>query len=231
MKEIEVLDWGYVKLVESFGDELTIVNAARVSFDKQSTNLNDKDMKLLHYLKKHNHMSPFRQVMYRFEIKAPKFVMLHIYKHMVGVEACSSSRELHSFNEVSGRYTDLSDFDIYYPEEFRSQSKDNKQASDGTCENSEYAKEIYDNTIFLLKSNYELLLKLGVAKEQARMILPQSIFTKCVFTCSLQALINLIHLRDDNSSQHETQLYAQAMKDLFKFNNPILFDIFFTQES
>jgi len=85
MMKFSVLDKGFVELIESFGDELTIVNAARVSFGASKTQLDKKDQRLLKYLYKHKHMSPFRHVMFRFRIKAPEFVMRQAYKHVVGI--------------------------------------------------------------------------------------------------------------------------------------------------
>ena len=103
--KFSVLDKGSVELLGMFGDELTIVNAARVSFGAAKSELDKKDVRLIKYLYKHKHMSPFRHLMFRFRIKAPEFVMRQFYKHVIGCETTSSdSTKDHAWNEISGRY-------------------------------------------------------------------------------------------------------------------------------
>ena len=128
--EQKVLDAGFVKLIDTFGDELTIVNAARVSFGVQKTELSKSDIGLIRYLYRHKHYSPFRHLMFRFHIKAPEVVMRQLYKHVVGIEATSDSAvKDHAWNEISGRYKPVVDY--YYPTVWRKQSSDSKQASMG----------------------------------------------------------------------------------------------------
>ena len=126
--KIDVLDKGYIELVDTLGDDLTPVNAARVSFGGRSEELTNKDKRLSKFLIKHKHFSPFRHQHIMVIIKAPEFVMRQWYKHVAGIETTSSSvTKDHAWNEISGRYVEVEDF--YYPEVWRKQSEDNKQAS------------------------------------------------------------------------------------------------------
>lgn len=114
----QVLDHGFVNLQETFGDVLTVVNTARVSFGKQKETIEPNDLKLVKYLIRHQHTSPFRHIMFRFHLKAPEIVMRQIYKHVVGSEwFAPTSSQLHGWNEISGRYVEL--YDIYHPTEWR----------------------------------------------------------------------------------------------------------------
>jgi thymidylate synthase (FAD) len=227
---LNVLDKGYVKLIDTFGDELTIVNAARVSFGVQKTELSKGDIGLIRYLYRHKHYSPFRHLMFRFHIKAPEVVMRQLYKHIVGIEATSdSSVKDHAWNEISGRYKPVVDY--YYPDTWRKQSADSKQASDGvvSTETNVEIKKLFEhhmnNTIML----YEDLLERGVAREQARLVLPMNQYTEVIWTCSAQALLNFIWLRDEGTAQVEIQQYAQAMREMVRERFPTLHDIWFEQ--
>ena len=229
--EQKVLDAGFVKLIDTFGDELTIVNAARVSFGVQKTELSKGDIGLIRYLYRHKHYSPFRHLMFRFHIKAPEVVMRQLYKHVVGIEATSDSAvKDHAWNEISGRYKPVVDY--YYPTVWRKQSSDSKQASDGTVDtetNTEIVdmfKQHMDHTIEL----YEALLAKGIAREQARLVLPMNQYTEVIWTCSAQALLNFIWLRDEETAQVEIQEYARAMRNMVREKFPTLHDIWFEQQ-
>ena len=140
--KIDVLDKGYIEVVDTLGDDLTPVNAARVSFDGFSETFTDKDRKLSKFLIKHKHHSPFRHQHTMFIIKAPEFVMRQWYKHVVGIETTSSHvTKDHAWNEISGRYVPYDEF--YEPTEFRKQSEDNKQASDGLVDNQSHVQRIW----------------------------------------------------------------------------------------
>ena len=123
----KVLDKGFIEVVDSLGDDLTVVNSARVSFGKRKKYWDKSDERLVRYLAKHKHYSPFRRLQVQFHIKAPEFVMRQWYKHVVGIETTSnSSAKDHAWNEISGRYVEVEDF--YYPSVWRKQSDDiNKQ--------------------------------------------------------------------------------------------------------
>ena len=211
--KIDVLDKGYIELVDSLGDDLTPVNAARVSFDGFSEEFTDKDRKLSRFLIKHKHHSPFRHQHAMFIIKAPEFVMRQWYKHVVGIETTSSHvTKDHAWNEISGRYVPYDEF--YEPTEFRKQSEDNKQASDGLIEDQVSATIKWRETQMKTIETYNQLLEMGVAREQARSILPLTVYTKVWWTASFQSIMNFIELRDEPTSQVEIQEYARAMKKI-----------------
>ena len=211
--KIDVLDKGYIEVVDSLGDDLTPVNAARVSFDGFSDTFEDKDRKLSRFLIKHKHNSPFRHQHAMFIIKAPEFVMRQWYKHVVGIETTSSHvTKDHAWNEISGRYVPYDEF--YEPTEFRKQSEDNKQASDGLIKDQVSATIKWRETQMKTIKTYNQLLDMGVAREQARSILPLTVYTKVWWTASFQSIMNFIELRDEPTSQVEIQEYARAMKKI-----------------
>ena len=211
--KIDVLDKGYIELVDSLGDDLTPVNAARVSFDGFSEEFTDKDRKLSRFLIKHKHHSPFRHQHAMFIIKAPEFVMRQWYKHVVGIETTSSHvTKDHAWNEISGRYVPYDEF--YEPKEFRKQSEDNKQASDGLVDDQVTATMKWREAQIKTIETYKELLDMGMAREQARSILPLTVYTKVWWTASFQSMMNFIELRDEATSQVEIQEYARALKKI-----------------
>ena len=211
--KVDVLDKGYIELVDTLGDDLTPVNAARVSFDGFSEEFTDKDRKLSKFLIKHKHHSPFRHQHCMFILKAPEFVMRQWYKHVVGIETTSTHvTKDHAWNEISGRYVPYDEF--YEPTEFRKQSEDNKQASDGLVENQKNAKKVWEMGQNVAISCYRQLLDMGMAKEQARSILPLTVYTKVWWTASFQSIMNFIELRDEATSQVEIQEYARGLKEV-----------------
>jgi len=211
--KIDVLDKGYIEVVDTLGDDLTPVNAARVSFDGFSETFTDKDRKLSRFLIKHKHHSPFRHQHAMFIIKAPEFVMRQWYKHVVGIETTSSHvTKDHAWNEISGRYVPYDEF--YEPTEFRKQSDDNKQASDGLIDDQVTATIKWRTAQKELIDAYNKFLDMGMAKEQARSILPLTVYTKVWWTASFQSIMNFIELRDEATSQVEIQHYAKALKEI-----------------
>jgi thymidylate synthase (FAD) len=211
--ETNILNKGFLKIIDTMGSDLRIVNSARVSFGKQKETFDKNDRKLIKYLAKHKHFSPFRHCMVCFHIKAPEFVMRQWYKHVVGCETTSNSATKdHAWNEISGRYVPIKDF--YYPDNYRKQSKNNKQGSDGFVVNQTKSSKIWNDTIHNCIISYQKLIDLGVAKEQARCILPLAQYTEVYWTASLQAIINFIKLRDESTSQWEIRQYAIAMKEM-----------------
>ena len=129
--KIDVLDHGFVELIDTLGSDLTVVNSARVSFGKRKTTLEEQDEKLIRYLAKHQHWSPFRHVQLQFHCKVPEFVARQWYKHVVGIAYSEGGAMCvdHAWNEISLRYVDASEFHYYTPAGFRTQSASNKQAS------------------------------------------------------------------------------------------------------
>ena len=210
----KVLDKGFIEVVDSLGNDLTVVNSARVSFGKRKSTWSASDRRLCKYLAKHKHYSPFRHLQVQFHIKAPEFVMRQWYKHVVGIETTSnSSTKDHAWNEISGRYVEYDEF--YQPEIYRKQSDDNKQASEGQFEKSEYDYQFVDinwtNAHEICVSAYKQLIEIGMAKEQARCILPLTLYTEVYWTASFQAIMNFIELRNEKTAQIEIQDYAKTL--------------------
>ena len=213
--KLDVLDKGYIELVDTLGDDLTPVNAARVSFGGRSKKLTDKDKRLSKFLIKHKHFSPFRHQHIMVIIKAPEFVLRQWYKHIVGIETTSSHvTKDHAWNEISGRYVEVEEY--YYPEVWRKQSEDNKQASEGELDDLQQkrmslAYKTYMNQVEMI---YDNMISSGVAKEQARIVLPLSQYTQVWWTASFQSVMNFIELRDESTAQWEIQQYAKALKEI-----------------
>ena len=202
---------GFVELLETFGSDLTVVNAARVSFAKESTELNEKDEGLIRYLAKHNHISPFFHPQIRVRIKMPIFVAREWYRHTVGL----------SRNEVSRRYVD-DEPEFFVPTICRARDPKLKQGSK--------TESVDNNTLCVTAMNeatakslhmYKALLEQGVCPEQARIILPQSMYTEFIETGSLAAYARICKLRLDPSAQKEIQEYAQALLELLKPQFPV----------
>ena len=212
-EKIEVLDKGFVEVLGFVGTDLTVANAARVSFGKRKSIYEKSDQRLVRFLAKNKHFSPFRHLVVQFHIKAPEFVMRQAYKHVVGIEATSSyPTKDHAWNEISGRYVPVEEY--YIPEIWRQQSEDSKQASVGAISSQEEAREAYQQAIKVGKHYYEKLLEMGVAKEQARALLPLSQYTEFYWTASFQAICNFIELRDEPTAQWEIRQYAIVLKKM-----------------
>ena len=213
--KIDVLDKGYIELVDTLGDDLTPVNAARVSFGGRSDTFEEKDRKLSKFLIKHKHHSPFRHQHAMFILKAPEFVMRQWYKHVVGIETTSSSvTKDHAWNEISGRYIPVQEY--YYPDVWRKQSDDNKQASEGELDELQQKRmtQMYGEYMRQVEMTYERMVEAGMAKEQARIVLPLSQYTLVYWTASFQSIMNFIELRDEPTAQWEIQKYAKALKEI-----------------
>ncbi len=213
-QKISVLDHGHVTLIDHLGDDLTVVNSARVSFGNKKEKLDKRDIKLIEYLVKNKHDSPLRHVQLQFRVKAPEFIMRQWYKHVIGIGYTVHREPDHAWNEISGRYVTYEP-QFYRPERFRLQSEDNKQATkDEAVENNLGAKVAYNTAIELSYKLYKELLGMGVGKEQARGVLPVSFYTEVIWTASLQAVMNFVSLRDHEHAQWEIREYAKAVRSL-----------------
>ena len=213
--KIQVLDKGFIEVVDSLGSDLTVVNSARVSFGKRKTKFDKSDERLVRYLAKYKHYSPFRHLQVQFHIKAPEFVMRQWYKHVVGIETTSnSSAKDHAWNEISGRYVPVEDF--YVPSIWRKQSDDNKQASEGVLDDLQQKRmsSVFNEYMRQVEMAYDRMIDAGMAKEQARIILPLNQYTEVYWTASFQAIMNFIELRNEKTSQIEIQEYAKSLLDL-----------------
>ena len=204
---------GYVELLEVFGSDLTVVNAARVSFAKESLEFNEKDAKLVTYLAKHHHISPFFHPQIHMRIKMPIFVAREWFRHTIGFAR----------NEVSRRYVD-SPPECYIPKvnDIRERDSNKKQGSKDTpVANAEYVHEALNDATHSAMDAYTMLLQNGVAPEIARMVLPQSMYTEFVETGSLAAYARLCNLRLDPSAQKEIREYADAVVSLLEPKFPV----------
>ncbi len=211
---------GFITLADHMGDDLSVVNAARVSFGKRKTEMEEKDIKLIKYLAQHKHMSPFRHVVFSFTLEGvSEVVCRQLYKHQVGCAFTSGEfREIATtWNEVSGRYVEFEP-EFHVPSNFRKQHKSNKQASvEGeVIDKNDEAQRIYMESMELSFTNYKKLLELGVCKEQARMVMPISFKNSLVWTASLEATVHFIKLRDHEGAQLEIRNLARAIHKLIE---------------
>lgn len=225
VNKITVLDIGHVELIDWMGSDLTVVNAARVSFNKESNwdddanwngmqlkILSEKDKKLIAYLAKHKHWTPFAHPQITMRIKAPIFVRTQLFKHKVGFTE----------NEVSRRY--VTDEPSFYHPRWRSAPKDGaKQGSSGPMpidDDYNMCNRIYAMAAEESLRTYNDLIEKGVAPEQARSILPQSTYTEWWWTGSLSAYARVFAQRIDSHAQWEVQQYAAAIGLLVKARFP-----------
>ena len=180
-----------VRLIDHMGSDLSVVNAARVSFAKEHKEFKDPaDTRLINYLAKHNHWSPFGHATMQLQIKAPIFVARQLVKHQVGL----------TWNEVSRRYVD-EEPEFYIPKEWRLAADNKKQGSSKETIDIPWAKGINE----IPKKYYKDLLELGVAPEMARMVLPQSMMTEWYWSGTLYAFARVCNLRCKPDAQKETQ--------------------------
>jgi thymidylate synthase (FAD) len=202
---------GFVELLDTFGNDLTVVNAARVSFDKESTEMTARDEGLINYLAKHDHISPFFHPQLRFRIKMPIFIAREWYRHTIGFAR----------NEVSRRYVD-SVPEAWIPTDLRERDPNLKQGSKSTViPNSDMMHMLMTDTIDSSLTAYNTLLNAGVAPEIARAVLPQSMYTEFIETGSLAAYARLCNLRLDSHAQKEIQEFAAAVRDLVASAFPV----------
>ena len=202
---------GFVELVDAVGDDLTVVNSARVSFGKHKTELDKKDKKLIKYLIEHKHTSTLEHCFVTFRVKVPLFVRSQHHRHRTW-----------SYNEISRRYTDF-DIQFYQPEAFRTQHKSNRQASN--------VEELIDPLLLMIPREYhpptiscavvehheasirlyEEMLKKGICREQARGVLPQNMYTEYYASANLSNILKFIDLRTHEGAQWEIQEMAKGM--------------------
>lgn len=187
-----------VELVRVSGTDVDIANAARVSYGKFVTEISERDKKLIRFLVKHNHTSPFEHNQLSFRVKAPLFVTRQWMRH-----------RMHSYNEISYRYV-KAPVEFYYPQAWRFQDTQNKQASTGAFDNQELMAQ-YKAAIEQSYKAYEKLLEEGVCREQARALLPLGTYTEFIFTTNLHALMHFMRLRLSAGAQKEIRHYAASL--------------------
>ena len=209
--KIHVGNGGFIELLETFGDDLTVVNAARVSFHKETAELSGKDTGLINYLAKHEHISPFFHPQLRFRIKMPIFIAREWFRHTVGFAR----------NEVSRRYVDEPP-EVWIPTELRERDPNLKQGSKPTpISNQGEVLDMYRQLMDTSLSAYNALLIANVAPEIARAALPQAMYTEFIETGSLAAYARLCALRLDPHAQKEIQDFAKAVSSLVAEKFPV----------
>ena len=195
--------------LKHMGDDLDVVNAAKVSFAKESKEFDDNSVRLIKYLAKHKHMSPFGHCFASFHVKAPIFVARQLVKH-----------KFLRWNEVSRRYVD-DEPEFYVPDMWRGRSADKKQGSDGEVKLGTLDTAIVSDSPYDALSAYRALLEAGVAPEQARMVLPQSTMTEWWWSGSLDAFADMCNLRCKPDTQYETRLVADQISDKMRELFPV----------
>lgn len=210
---IQIGEHGYVRYVDHLGDDRLIVGSARISYKSPSKG-EEADRKLIHYLLKNKHTSPFEMGKIVFNVKCPIFVMRQWVRH-----------RMQNLNEISARYTELPD-QFYLPTEFRAQDTVNKQGSVAAELDHEHLRGVMNTAYRFAYNTYEKLLREGVAKEMARFVLPVGIYTE-VFSCwDMNNLLKFFVLRDDAHAQAEIQDFARAMKTIARALFPWTMDAY-----
>lgn len=213
MNKIDVLDKGYVRLRDVMGDDRTVANAARVSFDRRTEELTEKDERLIAFLAREGHESPFRHASLQFEIYAPLMMARQWWKYVVG-----SDHVMDAWNESSRRYiTENEEFYIPAADEWRSYPVNVKQGSGEPIEDEEgniLTKQLLAH-VDRGADLYERAMAKGVAPEQARLFLPAyGLYVRWFWTASLQSVAHLIKQRTAEDAQYEFRQYAEAVKEL-----------------
>ena len=215
---IRVLDHGFVRLDDSMADDLSVVNAARVSFARRKEEMDDGDAGLIRFLMRERHGTPFEHNSFRFHVRAPIFVAREWFRHRVG-----------SFNEFSMRYARATDdFYVPEPEDVRTQVGKPGAYSFETVaphvaeETREELRTVYDAAY----ATYERLVERGVARELARLVIPVGAYTEFYWTVNARALMNFVSLRAAETAQREIRRYAEACEALFAEQMPATYAAF-----
>lgn len=217
MSRVDVLDRGFVRLVDHMGSDLSVVRAARVSYAASWWAGQDRgsDEKLIRYLWKHKHTTPFESVTFTFEVKAPIFVFRQWHRHRT-----------FSYNELSARYRELpEEFYVPSPDKIGEQSTVNKQGRTLTddCLVATRARELesYKASCAVAFSKYKMFLEWGWPRELARAMLPLSTYSHMFATVNLLNLFKFLTLRCDPHAQYEIRVYAEAMRELIRSVTPV----------
>jgi len=217
---INVLNNGYVRLVDTMGSDLSVVNAARASFAKESEEMSTQDARLIDFLARENHMSPFRHAFMTFEFKAPLMVARQHWKYVVG-----SDHTMDSWNESSRRYITMEpEFYVPKSDEWRLAVKDVKQGSGGPVDPMTGSILTSELMSLIEKSEnlYNMAMEMGVAPEQARLFLPAySMHVVYRWSCSLQSVALFLNQRLNDDAQKEIQDYAEAVFTLSREKFPV----------
>lgn len=215
--ELDILDNGFIRLDASCADDLSVVNAARVSFGVQSEELTDKDKGLIGFLMREKHGTPFEHNFFRFHVKAPIFVAREWFRHRIGW----------SYNEYSGRYSEITE-DGYIPatEQMRSQTGKPGAYTFEPMDDPQLPIDRIRLSYMTSFNAYRKLLDSGVAKEVARLVLPVGTYTEFYATTNARALMNFINLRGDQTAQWEIQQYANGLEKCLQKAMPVTYQHF-----
>jgi len=199
-----------VTYIDHMGTDITTVNAARISFNTEKQELDDKDKKLIKYLSDNEHMSPFEHCVLTVIVECPLYIRSQIHRHRT-----------FAYNEVSRRYTS-ENLEFFIPDSIRKQSKSNRQASDGRVDNNSAisAIDIMEDAHKFALNQYETLLAIGVAREQARGVLPQNLMTKFYMTGNLRNWAHFVKQRLDSHAQEEVQLVGKQVLEILSDKFP-----------
>lgn len=219
MTEAKVLDHGFVKLISFMGGDLSVVNSARISYNKIHDQMEPGDDKLINFLVKHRHGTPLESSVFTFHVKAPIAITREWMRHRFA-----------SYNEVSGRYTQLPE-EMYLPsgDAFRTQVGKPGHYSFERISGSEKIKAMEENiatTYWRCYRTYEELIEMGLAREVARNVLPVGIYTEFYFTVNCRSLMNFLSLRNADNALYEIRQYAIAIESMFKDLMPITYEAF-----
>ncbi|HNR68084.1 MAG TPA: FAD-dependent thymidylate synthase [bacterium] len=213
-----VLDHGFVRLVDFMGGDLAVVQAARVSVGKDITTP-DRDRKLVHFLLENRHETPFEHSLFKFHIKCPIFVARQWFRHRIS-----------SYNEISGRYTEMKE-EFYLPQTLRAQKNKNYVYTALEEKMNEELLRQVENSYQQAFQLYQTLLQQGVAKEHARIVLPLALYTEFYWSVNARSLMNFLMLRSDPHAQWEIQQYAQSLERVFAAQMPWTHEIFCKMKS
>jgi thymidylate synthase (FAD) len=213
-KTLTVLDKGFVRYVEGMGFDQGVVDAARVSY-KSEAKTADEDKKLIAYLLKHKHGTPFEHAVLKFHVKAPLFVARQWFRHRMA-----------SYNETSFRYREAPE-EFYVPEKWRAQDTKNKQ---GSIETPDLNHKLWSNVLADHNSDsmkvYHAMIKSGVTREMARMALPVNLYTEFYWTVNARSLMNFLDLRSDGHAQWEMRQFSHALAHFTSIVMPWTFGAF-----
>lgn len=222
-----VLDFGYVRLDGALADDLSVVNSARVSFNKHAEEMGPSEKGLIRFLMKNHHGTPFEHNVFRFEVKAPIFVVREWMRHRIG-----------SFNELSGRYAEM-EKEFYIPslKNIRTQvgkpgaytfeTVDEESAKLFQQEvrmNSQAAWTVYEDC--LAGEMIEGKKGMPIAKELARLVLPVNLYTKFFWSVNARSLMNFVALRNESQAMYEIQQFASAVENMFEWKMPVTYAAF-----
>jgi thymidylate synthase (FAD) len=210
---IDLLDDGFVRLDAQMGDDLSVVNAARVSFGSHADELDERNKGLVRFLMRERHGTPFEHNAFRFHVRCPIFVAREWFRHRVG-----------SFNEMSGRYTELADA-FYVPAAVDVRTQVGKPGAytfePVEAELAEKARAAMQASYTSSYATYRALLDEGVAKEVARSVLPVGIYTEFYWTVNARSIMHFLSLRNDETAQREIRVFAAAVEELWGATMPV----------